>query len=45
VMDAFLVLLERLLTPWTRAVAKTDKAGLPSAAERLSDVRTGGASA
>lgn len=44
-MDAVLVLLERLLTPWTRAAAGTDKADLPSAAERLSDVRTGGASA
>jgi len=44
-MDAVLVLLERLLTPWTRAVPKKDKAGLPEAAERLSDVRTGGASA
>jgi len=45
VMDAVLVLLERLLTPWTRVAAKTDKAGLASAAERLSDVRAGGASA
>lgn len=45
VMDAVLVLLERLLTPWTRAAAKPDKAGLASAAERLSDVRAGGASA
>jgi osmoprotectant transport system permease protein len=45
VMDAVLVLLERLLTPWTRAAAKRDKAGLASAAERLSDVRAGGASA
>lgn len=43
-MDAVLVLLERLLTPWTRA-ARTGKTDLPSAAERLSDVRTGGASA
>jgi osmoprotectant transport system permease protein len=45
VMDAVLVLLERLLTPWTRAAARTDKARLASAAERLSDVRAGGASA
>lgn len=45
VMDAVLVLLERLLTPWTRAAAKPDKAGLASAAERLSDVRAGGAPA
>ena len=45
VMDAILVVLERLLTPWTRAVARTDKAGTASAAERLSDVQAGGASA
>ncbi|MFF1382556.1 ABC transporter permease [Arthrobacter sp. NPDC058288] len=44
-MDAVLVLLERLLTPWTRAAGRTDKAAIPSAAGRLSDVRTGGASA
>lgn len=44
-MDALLVLLERLLTPWTRAAGRTDKAALPSAAERLSDVQAGGASA
>ncbi|WP_346925797.1 ABC transporter permease [uncultured Arthrobacter sp.] len=55
-MDAVLVLLERLLTPWTRAATGTgtggadspagqDKTGSPAAALRLSDAQTtGGAS-
>lgn len=43
-MDAVLVLLERLLTPWTRASAKPDKAEFATTAELLSDVRAGGTS-
>ena len=43
-MDAVLVLLERLLTPWTRASAKPDKAEFTTTAELLSDVRAGGTS-
>ena len=50
-MDAVLVLLERLLTPWTRAAAATggadsaagqDRAGSAAAALRLSDAQTAG---
>ncbi|WP_427171868.1 ABC transporter permease [Arthrobacter sp. 92] len=44
-MDAVLVLLERMLTPWTRASAKPAKAELATTAELLSDVRAGGTSA
>jgi osmoprotectant transport system permease protein len=44
-MDGVLVLLERLLTPWTRAGAGPDKAAFPSAALRLSDAKAGGGAA
>jgi osmoprotectant transport system permease protein len=47
-MDAVLVLLERLLTPWTRAAgpgAGPDKTAFPSAALRLSDAKAGGGAA
>ena len=48
-MDAVLVLLERLLTPWTRAAAvqgpTPDKAALSSAAQRLSRPKSGGGNA
>ncbi|MEC5181413.1 ABC transporter permease [Arthrobacter sp. CG_A4] len=48
-MDAVLVLLERLLTPWTRAAAAQgptpDRAALPSAAQRFSRLPSGGGNA